>query len=334
MAARISWKYIAVRLVASLFVIWAIASVVFIMLKALPGDYLSVVASPSSFESEGTVELLRQRYGLDEPLWKQYLIMVSNYMTFDFGYSFSSNNPVIDEIAYHLPRTFVLFGVALTLNFVMGVLAGIHFGWIRGSLTDKTGYVTGLTVFSIPFFWLAWMLLLIFGYGTFAFQWFPTSAMTTKGVNVFTSVDLLLNVLHHMALPVAAFVIIGWAPTMLVMRTSMQEVLGEEYVETARAKGLSPTTVKYKHASRNALIPVTTQSFIAAAFLLDGSILIETVFNWPGMGLLLINSIQQNDFPVMMAVFFLLGVTIVVIRFVTDIAYTYLDPRIQFGEQA
>jgi len=329
---RISGRYLAKRVLVSILIIWAIMTLLFALLKALPGDYASIITASPNLDQE-TLQNLKESYGLGEPLWKQYLKFLRNYLMLDFGYSVQKPRPVVDVIFTRLPRTLALFGTAFLLQYTIGVFAGIHFGWLRGSRTDKSGFTLGLTLYSIPFFWLAWILLLIFAYKGFGITWFPIANMTPAFKSVFGAFAFLGGVLKHMFLPLASLTIVGWGSAMLVTRTSMQEVLDEDYIETATAKGLSPATVKYKHAARNALIPVITQALVAVAFAIDGSVIVETVFSWPGIGLLLIQSITTRDFPVALAAFFMLGIIIVTMRLVTDIVYTYLDPRIKFGEQ-
>ena len=330
-STRISGSYLLKRIAVSLVTLWAILTLLFVLFHAMPGDYVSTMAGNPELSPEQR-QAIAERFGLHQPLHIQYYEFITSYAMFDFGYSMSRPEPVFDIIVHRLPRTLVLLGTATLLQFTIGVLAGIHFGWNRGSRTDKTGFISGLTWYSIPFFWLAWILLLVFAYGAIGVQWFPSAHMTPRYVSSFDSINLMMNVLHHMALPVLSLTAVGWAGTMLVMRTTMQETLNEEYILTARAKGLAPTVVKYKHTARNALIPVTTQSIVVIAFIIDGSIIIETVFNWPGMGLLLIEAIQTQNLTVALASFYLLGVAIVVARLLQDIIYTFLDPRIKFGE--
>jgi peptide/nickel transport system permease protein len=331
MATRISGSYLIKRILISLLVIWGILTVLFFLLKGIPGDFTTTLLNPN-LEPEA-LRQLRQRFGIGEPLWKQYIKWLRNYLLLDFGYSLSGTEKVSTIIFRRLPRTLVLFGTAYLLQFTIGMITGINFGWKRGSVSDRGGFSTGLTLYSLPFFWLAWILLLLFAYeGSYGIAWFPARYMLPTEAK-FDTLGMLFGVLKHLFLPVVSLVIVGWAGTMLVMRTSMQEVLGEEYIQTARAKGLSPMTVKYKHASRNALIPVATQAIVSVAFLIDGSVIVETVFSWPGLGSLLVNSIFTRNFPVALAAFFMLGVIIVVARLVTDIVYTFLDPRIKFGEK-
>jgi peptide/nickel transport system permease protein len=295
----------------------------------MPGDITTLILNPNL--DQEALEALRARYGLDEPLWQQYISWVANYAQLDFGYSLQSPEPVASIILARLPRTLVLFGTTFLLQYTIGVIAGIHFGWNKGKATEKAGFVSGLTLYSIPFFWIAWMLLLVFSYqGIFAVL--PSGSMTTSFAADYSAPWLIADVLYHLLLPAASLLVVGWAGAMLVMRTSMQEVVNAPYIETARAKGLPPSVVKYKHAARNALIPVATQAIVGIAFIIDGSVIVETVFSWPGLGQKLVGAILDRDFPVALATFFMLGVLIVVMRFLTDVAYTYLDPRIKFGE--
>ena len=329
---RISFTYLAKRLVVSAFIIWALLTLLFVLLKAMPGDITSLLLNPN-LDPEA-IEQLKEQYGLDEPLWKQYTKWVASYATLNFGYSLQSPEPVVDIVLNRLPRTLVLFGTAFLLQYTVGIIAGIYFGWNRGSLLDRSGFLAGLTMYSIPFFWIGWMLLLVFSYDSFGVAWLPDAHMTTAFQSEFTAWELIVDVGFHLLIPAGSLLLVGWAGVMLVMRTSMQEVVDAPYIETARAKGLSPATVKYKHGARNALIPVATQAVVGIAFIIDGSVIVETVFSWPGLGELLVAAILQRDFPVALAAFFGLGVLIVVMRFMTDVAYTYLDPRIKFGESA
>lgn len=327
---RISFNYLAKRLVVSVFIMWALMTLLFLLLKAMPGDISTLLLNPNL--DQESIKRLQERYGLGDPLWKQYLKWLFNYATFNYGYSMQSPEPVVDVVLTRLPRTLVLFGTAFLLNYTVGVIAGIHFGWNRGSVTDRSGFLTGLTLYSVPFFWIGWLLLFVFSYNQFGWSWFPNTHMTTSFQSVFTAPGLALDVLWHLVLPAGSLLLVGWGGAMLVMRTSMQEVVDAPYIETARAKGLPPEVVKYKHAARNALIPVATQAIVGIAFVIDGSVIVEVVFSWPGIGELLLSAILSRNFSVALASFFWLGGLIVIMRFVTDVMYTYLDPRIKFGE--
>ncbi|MFB6120887.1 MAG: ABC transporter permease [Halobacteriaceae archaeon] len=328
--ARVSYAYLLKRIVISVFVLWVTVSLLFFLLKAMPGNFSQNFISPAIDPED--LQALRERYGLDDPLWLQYLKWMRNYLTLQFGYSTLSPTPVIDMVKARLPRTLVLFGTAFLLQYTVGTLAGINFGWRRGSRTDQAGFVGGLTLYSIPFFWVGWILLFLLAYEQFGVAWFPIGRMTTTGQAQYTALSLLMDVGYHLILPAAALVMVGWAGAMLVMRTSMQEVVDAPYIQTARAKGLPPSVVKYKHAARNALIPVATQAIVGIAFIVDGAVIVESIFSWPGMGQMLINAIFDKNFPVAFAAFFVLAALVILMHLVLDFAYTVLDPRIRFGE--
>lgn len=329
-STRISFRYLLNRIVVSVFIVWALLTLLFLLLKAMPGDITTLLLNPNIEQAD--IVAMKERFGLNDPLWKQYLKWVYNYLMLDFGYSLSSPEPVVNIIWTRMPRTLILFGTAFLLNITVGMIAGINFGWNRGSRTDRFGFLSGLTLYSVPFFWIAWMFLLVFSYKSFGVEWLPSAHMTSAFQSQFTAWGLITDVVWHMLLPAASLVLVGWGGTMLVMRTTMQEVLDAPYIQTARAKGLAPATIKYKHGARNALIPVATQAIVGIAFIIDGAVIVEAVFSWPGMGELLVTAILGRNFTVALAAFFMLGVLIVVMRLLTDVAYTYLDPRIKFGE--
>jgi len=330
--ARLSARYLGKRLLASVLVIWVILTLLFILLKMLPGDVSTAFVSPKLSASDQ--HQLRARYGVDEPLWSQYFHWLSSYLQLQFGYSMTAPEPVLDIVLRRLPRTLVLFGTAFLFQFSLGPIAGIHLGWNRGSRVDYTGFLGSIILYSIPFFWIGWLGLLVFSSPSIGVSLVPGGQMTTPFQTRFGAFELLLDVGWHLLLPAASLVAVGVAGPLLVTRTAMQEVIDRPYIHVARAKGLPPAVVKYKHAGRNALIPVATQSLVAVAFLLDGSVVVETVFSWPGMGELLVSAILARNMPVAFASFFVLGVLIVVLRLLLDVVYTLLDPEITFGETA
>lgn len=323
---RISGRYIARRAVISLLTIYALATLLFVLLHAMPGDILDTLIGPGM--SDQQIQDLRVRFGLNQPLYLQYIEFVTSYLVFDFGYSLSELEPVTNLILRRLVPTLILFVPAFILQYALGIIGGTYLGWNRGSRLDLAGFTGGLFMYSIPFFWLAWLLL---GALSFELGLFPSGQMLPAFSTEFVWYEALLNLLRHTAIPVISLAIIGWAGPMLVMRTSMQDVVNADYVEFARAQGYPESTVMTKFGGRNALIPVATQAIIGIAFLIDGSVIVETVFSWPGIGKLLVDSILNRDLPTALAAFYSLGVLIVTLRFITDIAYTYLDPRISFG---
>jgi hypothetical protein len=207
MAARINYQYLLKRLVVSVFVLWITISLLFVLLKAMPGDFTTNFISPTVDPED--LQILQERYGLNDPLWVQYLKWMRNYLTLQFGYSMTSPTPVLDVIKTRLPRTLALFGTAFLFQYTVGALAGINFGWRRGTTTDQAGFVGGLTLYSIPFFWVGWILLFFFAYEGFGVALFPIGKMTTVGTANFDAVGLLLDVGYHMVLPAASLVLVG-----------------------------------------------------------------------------------------------------------------------------
>ncbi|QLG64074.1 ABC transporter permease [Halorarum salinum] len=305
-------------------------SLLFVLLRSMPGSFVSSMIDPGMTAEQ--VERIRQEWGLNEPLWKQYVNFMVNYQTGNFGRSPTNNAQVWDLVIRRMPRTIVLFGSTFLVGFVIGPLVGMYLGWWRGSTKDKGIFSTSLFVYSMPAFWISWLFIWVFNY---ELGWLPSAYMFTQFPEFeWTAFTIMRDVLYHMALPMMSLVFIGWVGSMLIMRPTMNNVTDEGYVFLARAKGLSERTVMIKHAARNALIPVVTGAIISLAFLIDGSIIIENVFNWPGMGQLIVDAVLNRDFPVAQATFFMIAVLVVIMRLFTDVVYTYLDPRIKFGEES
>lgn len=327
---RISARYLARRLVVSYLTLLVIMTLVFVLIRSLPGTFIQTMITPEMAPAD--IQRLREVWGLDEPLWQQYVQYMINYHMGEFGRSPTYKVPVWDLIIRRLPRTLILFGAAFIIGYIIGPLVGMYLGWWRGTTRDKTIFTSSLLTYSMPAFWIAWLFIWVFNYelgllpSTYMLSQFPKFEWTV--------VNMITDVLTHIVLPLLSISFIGWVGPMLIMRPSMNNVTNEDYVFLARAKGLSERTVMMKHAARNALIPVTTGAIISLAFLIDGSVIIENVFSWPGIGQIIVTSVLSSDFAVAQAAFFMLAVLVVVMRLVMDIAYTYLDPRIKFGEQS
>ncbi|WP_321112863.1 ABC transporter permease [Halorussus salinisoli] len=325
---RISGRYLAKRIVVSYITLLVIMTLLFALLRSMPGTFLGAMISPEMTAEQ--IARMEEVWGLNEPLWSQYLDFMINYQTGEFGMSPTRKVPVWDVIMRRLPRTLILFGAGFIVAYVVGPLVGMYLGWWRGTRKDKSIFSTALVMYSMPAFWIAWLFIWLFNYelgllkSTYMFDKFPEFQWTI--------VTTMTNVLHHMALPLLSITFVGWVGSMLVMRPSMNNVTEEDYVFLAQAKGLSERTVMIKHAARNALIPVATQAIVGIAFLIDGSVIIERVFSWPGIGDLIVAAVLQQDYPIAQAAFFMLAVIIIALRLLTDVVYTYLDPRIKFGE--
>ncbi|MFC4449784.1 ABC transporter permease [Halorussus aquaticus] len=324
---RISARYLGKRLVVSYLTLLVIMSLLFVLIRSMPGSFIGSMITPELDQDD--IMRLRETWGLNEPLWRQYVDFMINYQTGQFGRSPTYKEPVWDVIIRRLPRTMILFGGAFIAQFIVGPLVGMYLGWWRGTRKDKSIFTTSLAIYSMPAFWISWLFIWLFNY---ELGWFPSTYMFTKFANFeWTTMSIIVDVLKHITLPLFSIAVVSWVGAMLVMRPAMNNVTSEDYVFLAQAKGLSERTVMIKHAARNALIPVATQAIVGVAFLLDGSVIIENVFSWPGLGQVIVSSVLSRDYPVSQAAFFMLAVLIILLRLLTDIAYTYLDPRIKFG---
>ena len=310
-----------------------VATLVFIALSIAPGDpaalYLPVGASPE------VLEQIRKTMGLDDPFPVRYVRWLLAFLQGDFGYSFFYQMPVRGRILAVLPNTLILASASLFLAFLIGGLVGTFQAVKQGSSTDSL--LTGVTLFfySMPSFWLALMLILIFSVGAGAlWDWpvsFPASGTASPGADLFGPWDQLKDRVHHLVLPCLTLTLILTGGVARYVRTSMLEVLRQDYMRTARAKGLSEARVILKHGLRNGLIPVVTLFGTYFPFLLSGAVLVEYVFAWPGMGQLMVESIFRRDFPVVLAGTFLFGAVVVLGNLLADLLYGVVDPRIRDG---
>lgn len=302
--------YVARRVLAGIPTLWGVATVVFIMARLLPGDPARVIAGVLA--SPEDVERIRQQMGLNQPLAVQYLDFLGSLLHLDLGTSAHTNAPVIEEIASRLPYTIELAVVALAIAVTAGVLAGVVAAIRRNTLLDLL--ISGLSVFgvSMPVYWLGLMMIIVFAIGLHLFP--------AAGADEPTSIVMP-------ALTLALFSI-GLIARMT--RSSMLEVLGQDYVRTARAKGAPFRSVVFRHALRNALLPVITVIGLQFGALLGGAVVTETVFAWPGVGRLLVDSIFFRDYPVVQGLVLMFGTTFVVINLLVDLLYSYVDPRIHY----
>ncbi|MEA4907793.1 MAG: ABC transporter permease [Chloroflexi bacterium] len=303
-------RYITRRLIQTLFVLFVVSTFVFVLLRAI-GDPARLLVSPES--STQNIEEIRHALGLDRPLLEQYLDYMVHLLRFDFGNSFTYDRPASELIAMHIGATIQLAGAALLISVPLGIFLGCVSAIKRNSLFDNLA--TFLAVFSraIPSFWLGIMMILVF---SIQFKLLPPSGFGSPRQIIMPAVALGTS----MAAIIAR-----------LTRSNMLEVLSSDYVRTARGKGAKESLVITRHALRNALLPVVTIIGLQMGNLLGGSIIIETVFAWPGIGNLLIESINEFDFPVIQATVFVIAVFFVVINLVTDFIYVVIDPRIRLS---
>lgn len=306
-----SLQWLMPRLVSALLVVWGVATIVFFLLHLVPGD--PVVYMLGEFAQAADREALRKDLGLDLPLWQQYVTYISNTLQLDFGKSFHFKRPVAELILERLPATIELtlasFFVAVVIALPLGVIAAVK----KDTAVDRGAMFFSLLGVSIPNFWLGPMLIMVF---SLWMDWFPVS-----GRSGFDSL-----ILPAITLGTALSAILA-----RMVRSSLLEVLSEDYIRTAKAKGLGPYTVIVKHGLRNALLPVITLLGLQLGALLGGAVITETVFSWPGLGKLTIDSIMSRDYPVTQTCILLISVFYVLVNIMTDVVYARIDPRVRIG---
>ena len=312
------------RLVIGIGMLVALSMLVFVLLRLTPGDPIDAYIDPSTPLSPAAMADLRERLGLDRPLPLQYVGWLLQALQGNLGYSVKrADQPVLTLVLSRIGPTVLLMGSAL----VMAVIAGIAAGGIgavrRNSVTDISLSVLALAGISSPAFLSALLGLYIFAV---RLGWLPSGGMLTPGED-FSVGDLL----RHLILPASLLAIAQAALIMRYMRASLLEVLNQDYVRTARAKGVFEFWVIVKHALRNALLPVVTVIGSTIGLAIGGAIFVESVFNWPGMGLLLVDAVTSRDYPVIMGATLVIGACVIVVNLLTDLAYAVIDPRIKVG---
>lgn len=305
-------------------VLLGIASLNFFLVHLAPGDAADIIAGQSGHGTPEMVAALRRDFGLDLPLWQQFFVFIGRLLRFDLGISSVQQVPVIDLILSRLPATLLLMVTAITLAIALGVILGVVAARKRGTWVDHVIAVGALVFYAVPVFWLGLMLIVLF---SIVLGVLPSGGMSDirKGGSGFAHV---LDVLRHLVLPAVTMALFYVALYTRVMRTSMLEVLSLEYIVAARAKGLRERAIAWQHAVPNAILPVVTLAGIQFGHLLGGSILIETVFGWPGLGRLVFDALLQRDTNVLLGILFVSSVVVVLANLLVDLLYGFLDPRI------
>lgn len=318
-------KPIIARLAQLLLVLWAVATILFLMFRLMPGNPLAAYIDPT-FTLEQQEALIRQ-FGLDQPLWRQYFTYLGNLLQGELGQSFRYRTPVAERIWLLLPNTLILTFSSLILAYAFGILTGAWLAWRRGSRVEGAALPVVLATRAMPEFWLGMVLLAIF---SFSLGWFPAGGTRSAGTqyaslwDLYTSADFL----SHLVLPMATLAIYSQGLPLLLMRSNMLDVMKEDFVTMARVKGLSPWAVVVRHGARNALLPVMTSFAISVGYQLQGNVVVESVFSWPGLGRELVASVSASDYPLAQGAFLMIAVVVVAMNLVADLLYTFLDPRI------
>jgi peptide/nickel transport system permease protein len=317
---------VARRLLQAVVIVAIAATATFLLVKLAPGDPLGDLVTNPRVPAE-VRERLREQWGLDRPVHEQYALYVRNLARGDLGWSLSQSRPVAHALVDALPNTLLLMGVALVGAFVLGVATGVVRAARRGSVADHALGAGTLFFYSMPDFWLAIMAMLVFAY------WipiFPTSGMTTPVIYDYLSpAGKLLDRLRHLVLPATTLVLLLAAIIARYQRAAFLDVATQDFVRTARAKGLTERAVLWRHVLRNALLPVITLLGLALPMLVGGAVFIERVFAWPGMGRLVIAAIEARDHSLVMATVILGSVLVTLGSLLADVLYVVADPRLR-----
>jgi len=317
--------YVVRRLLQAVPVILAIVALNFLLLHLAPGDAAQVLAGEAGSASPEYMAQLRERFGLDQPIWLSLLVYVKNVLSLDLGFSFRHNMPVLDLILQRLGPTILLMGATLVLSVGAGMALGLLAAARVGGWLDTCISILALISYATPLFWIGLMLIVVF---SIKLDWLPTSGMETVAA-FHEGWARVADITHHLVLPAVTLSLFYMALYARLTRAAVLEQAGMDYVATARAKGLSEARITLTHVLRNAILPVITMAGVQMGALLGGSIVVETVFAWPGLGLLAYQSLFARDLNLLMGIFFLSASLVVVANLAVDLLYTVLDPRIQ-----
>ena len=318
-------RYLTKRVITGLLVVILSVCINFVLIRLAPGNPITILAGTDNPNPE-MILALQAKYGLDKSIFEQFLMFLSNLLKGDLGFSYVSNQPVVQIIADKLVPTLLLTLSALLISSILGIFMGVRASRSVGSRLDR--FLCSITyVFdSIPSFWLGLMFILLF---SSTLKIFPTSGMVNirANHNAFTYV---LDVLYHLFLPVLTLVVIQFPYYFRITRSSVLQAMSEDYVTTFRATGMSEKQIFNKYVLKNAILPTITVIGMSVAFLFSGAALVETVFGWPGMGRLLITAISMRDYQVLTGIYLMISISVAVAMIAIDVLYSVVDPRVKY----
>ena len=325
------FKFLALgikRIAIGLLLLFAVLVLCFLLMHLAPGDVADTIAQNSGGLDPEVMEQIRKDYGLDLPLWQQLLKYLARVVVLDLGHSFYYNQPVTDLIFEKLPATLLLVVSAQIVSITLGVFLGVLASRKPNGITSHFVTVLSLLGYAAPVFWTGIMLIILFAS---IIPIFPIGNMVDVSVER-EGFAYIIDVLHHLVLPTLTLSSIFLALYSRLARASMLDVLGSDFIRTAQAKGLSEFQVTYKHALRNALLPVVTTAGLVFSSLMSGAVLVEAVFSWPGLGTLAVQSIIARDTPTILGILFFSSLVVIVANLLTDLVYRIIDPRINTSE--
>jgi len=320
-------EYVGKRTLHGVVTIFLAVTLNFILFRIMPGDPTRAVSGDPRVDTATRLALIA-KFGLDRPLFEQYFIYLYNLLRGELGISFVQiGRPVIDIIlGRKMVNTIILMGSSMFIAFILGIVAGVFAAWRRGTKIDIFFIVFSLATYSMPVFWFGMLLLLFFSY---YINIFPIAGTITPGVVHANFFEYAKDYLHHLMAPMITLGVSFFGGYFLFMRDTILDVFTEDYMLTARAKGLSNRNILFKHAMRNALLPMVSLMGVHITFLISGATMTETVFSWDGLGRLIYDSVRNNDYPVLQGIFLLMAVLVVVASILADVVNAFLDPRIK-----
>lgn len=320
-------RYFGRKLVSAIVTVVLIVLFNFLLFRMMPGSPERALPRNAHVSAQ-VLDATRERWGLDKPVIPDQLVAyIGSTLQGDLGYSLKfQDSTVVDVLASHFWPTLILFGVGEILAAVIGLALGAYTGWRRGGPIDLAGNGLSLILYSMPYFVIGMLLLVVFAS---ALHWFPVSGMLKLGAVYNGPFDRIIDFLAHFTLPVTTVAIGLIGQYSILMRSSVIETLSEDYITTARAKGIGDTRILRTHALPNALLPAVTLIAINLGYVVAGAITVEVVFNWPGLGTLTIEALGARDYPVLQGSFLLLSITVVAANLIADVLYAFLDPRVR-----
>ncbi len=318
-------RYLLNKIAQVVVTLFGIATFNFLLFRVLPGDPVRLYARAGRLTPEA-IARLRATFGLDRPLPVQYFYYLQNLWRGELGFSFTYRRPVAEILSERITNTVILLAAATIIVILIGVSAGVISAVKRGTRLDSTLVITSLVFWSLPTFWTGLILVILLAVYLHAF---PISGISTPGASFSSPIDSMIDMGKHLILPTITLAIVEMAEFMLITRSTLVDVLTEDYIVTAKAKGLPFRRILWRHGFSNALLPIITTTALFVSLVIGGDIQVETIFSWPGMGRLMYDAVLRRDYPILEASFLLFAATMIFTNLLSDLLYMVVDPRVR-----
>ncbi len=318
-------QYILKKMLQSLLTIFFVIIFNYFLFRIMPGDPLAMIMRNPRASAEA-IERTKELFGLGQPWYMQFFIYLQNLFQGDLGLSFIYKQPVTTVIWDKILPTVLMVGLAQLIAIFVGILLGVIAGWKRGTKIDVVALGFSLVTYSMPTFWLGIILISIFSIGL---RWFPTSGMLTPGRSFVSTWVMIQDAAKHLVLPVLTLSLVLIGEYALTMRNTLLDVFTEDYITTVKAKGFDNNYIIKRHAVPNAMLPMITLIAINMGLVIGGTIQVETIFSWPGLGRLMYEALNGRDYPLLQGIFLLITISVILANLIADVTYSYLDPRVK-----